>query len=189
MLVMVPGRHDPSLWNKRVPPGRPASIIAQSPPREFRLHARRRKKGRPSRAGEGPGTSLGEIIYFLFLPFFPMTTRVQNFTSNSGPQHPAAHGVSRSVLEMNGEVVERAEPHIGLLQCGTKPRMPRGIPCLNPCPEGSPFSVGVMSTTGQEKRRRLSKMKKKGNMKVKRAISYLRLCTPRVIRFFSPLKK
>nr|UTM91904.1 NADH dehydrogenase subunit 7 [Hygrochilus parishii] len=53
-----------------------------------------------------------------------MTTRngqIKNFTLNSGPQHPAAHGVSRSVLEMNGEVVERAEPHIGLLQCGTKP--------------------------------------------------------------------
>ncbi|KAI5639228.1 hypothetical protein M9H77_00553 [Catharanthus roseus] len=48
-----------------------------------------------------------------------MTTRnrqIQNFTSNFGPQHPAAHGVSRSVLEMNGEVVERAEPHIGSLQ-------------------------------------------------------------------------
>ncbi|XBI90816.1 hypothetical protein VPH35_028347 [Triticum aestivum] len=47
-----------------------------------------------------------------------MTTRngqIKNFTSNSGPQHPAAHGVSRSVLEMNGEVVERAEPHIGSL--------------------------------------------------------------------------
>nr|YP_010935023.1 NADH dehydrogenase subunit 7 [Geoffroea decorticans]WKW52697.1 NADH dehydrogenase subunit 7 [Geoffroea decorticans] len=53
-----------------------------------------------------------------------MTTRngqIKNFTSNFGPQHPAAHGVSRSVLEMNGEVVERAEPHIGSLQCGTKP--------------------------------------------------------------------
>nr|AHH81705.1 nad7 [Brassica juncea] len=53
-----------------------------------------------------------------------MTTRkrqIKNFTSNFGPQHPAAHGVSRLVLEMNGEVVERAEPHIGSLQCGTKP--------------------------------------------------------------------
>ena len=56
-----------------------------------------------------------------------MTTRnkqIKNFTSNFGPQHPAAHGVSRLVLEMNGEVVERAEPHIGLLQCGTKPLTP-----------------------------------------------------------------
>jgi hypothetical protein len=70
-------------------------------------------------------TSSRGIISFLFLSyFFPMTTRngqIKNFTSNSGPQHPAAHGVSRSVLEMNGEVVERAEPHIGSLQCGTKP--------------------------------------------------------------------
>nr|AZB86934.1 NADH dehydrogenase subunit 7 [Haberlea rhodopensis] len=52
-----------------------------------------------------------------------MTTRnrqIKNFTLNFGPQHPAAHGVSRLVLEMNGEVVERAEPHIGSLQCGTK---------------------------------------------------------------------
>uniref|UniRef100_G1C2V1 NADH dehydrogenase [ubiquinone] iron-sulfur protein 2 n=1 Tax=Arabidopsis thaliana TaxID=3702 RepID=G1C2V1_ARATH len=48
-----------------------------------------------------------------------MTTRkrqIKNFTSNFGPQHPAAHGVSRLVLEMNGEVVERAEPHIGSLR-------------------------------------------------------------------------
>nr|YP_010352590.1 NADH dehydrogenase subunit 7 [Bidens parviflora]UIR98943.1 NADH dehydrogenase subunit 7 [Bidens parviflora] len=52
-----------------------------------------------------------------------MTTRngqIKNFTSNFGPQHPAAHGVSRSVLEMNGEVVERAEPHIGSLTRGTE---------------------------------------------------------------------
>lgn len=52
-----------------------------------------------------------------------MTTRnrqIQNFTLNFGPQHPAAHGVLRLVLEMNGEVVERAEPHIGLLHRGTE---------------------------------------------------------------------
>ncbi|KAG7528119.1 NADH-quinone oxidoreductase subunit D (mitochondrion) [Arabidopsis thaliana x Arabidopsis arenosa] len=52
-----------------------------------------------------------------------MTTRkrqIKNFTSNFGPQHPAAHGVSRLVLEMNGEVVERAEPHIGSLHRGTE---------------------------------------------------------------------
>ncbi|CAN6487196.1 unnamed protein product [Victoria cruziana] len=48
-----------------------------------------------------------------------MMTRIKNFTSNFGPQHPAAHGVSRSVLEINREVVERGEPHIGSLQ-GTK---------------------------------------------------------------------
>ena len=77
-------------------------------------------------------SSQGIIFFFLFLLFFPMTTRnskIKNFTSNFGPQHPAAHGVSRSVLEMNGEVVERAEPHIGSLQCGTKPLTPSRLLC------------------------------------------------------------
>ena len=47
-------------------------------------------------------------------------TKVKNFTLNFGPQHPAAHGVLRLVLEMNGEVVQRADPHIGLLHRGTE---------------------------------------------------------------------
>mmetsp|Transcript_12701 Transcript_12701/g.41887 ORF Transcript_12701/g.41887 Transcript_12701/m.41887 type:complete len:398 (-) Transcript_12701:47-1240(-) len=46
--------------------------------------------------------------------------KVKNFTLNFGPQHPAAHGVLRLVLEMNGEVVVRADPHIGLLHRGTE---------------------------------------------------------------------
>jgi NADH-quinone oxidoreductase subunit D len=45
---------------------------------------------------------------------------VQNYTMNFGPQHPAAHGVMRLVLELDGEVVERADPHIGLLHRGTE---------------------------------------------------------------------
>jgi len=45
---------------------------------------------------------------------------IQNFTLNFGPQHPAAHGVLRLVLEMDGEVVERADPHIGLLHRATE---------------------------------------------------------------------
>lgn len=46
--------------------------------------------------------------------------KVKNFTLNFGPQHPAAHGVLRLVLEMNGEIVDRADPHIGLLHRGTE---------------------------------------------------------------------
>ncbi len=46
--------------------------------------------------------------------------QIQNFTMNFGPQHPAAHGVLRLVLEMDGEVVDRADPHIGLLHRGTE---------------------------------------------------------------------
>jgi NADH-quinone oxidoreductase subunit D len=47
-------------------------------------------------------------------------TRIKTFAINFGPQHPAAHGVLRLVLEMDGEVVERADPHIGLLHRGTE---------------------------------------------------------------------
>jgi NADH:ubiquinone oxidoreductase subunit D len=47
-------------------------------------------------------------------------TKSKNFTMNFGPQHPAAHGVLRLVLELDGEVVERADPHIGLLHRGTE---------------------------------------------------------------------
>ena len=45
---------------------------------------------------------------------------IRNFTINFGPQHPAAHGVLRLVLELDGEVVERVDPHIGLLHRGTE---------------------------------------------------------------------
>ncbi|MGB5485294.1 NADH-quinone oxidoreductase subunit D, partial [Parasphingorhabdus sp.] len=45
---------------------------------------------------------------------------IQNFTINFGPQHPAAHGVLRMVMELDGEVVERVDPHIGLLHRGTE---------------------------------------------------------------------
>ena len=47
-------------------------------------------------------------------------TEIKNLTMNFGPQHPAAHGVLRLVLEMDGEIVERADPHIGLLHRGTE---------------------------------------------------------------------
>jgi len=46
--------------------------------------------------------------------------KIKNLSLNFGPQHPAAHGVLRLVLEMDGEVVERADPHIGLLHRGTE---------------------------------------------------------------------
>ena len=47
-------------------------------------------------------------------------TQIRPYNLNFGPQHPAAHGVLRLVLEMDGEVVERADPHIGLLHRGTE---------------------------------------------------------------------
>ena len=47
-------------------------------------------------------------------------TEIKNFNLNFGPQHPAAHGVLRMVLELDGEVIDRADPHIGLLHRGTE---------------------------------------------------------------------
>jgi NADH-quinone oxidoreductase subunit D len=48
---------------------------------------------------------------------------LRTFAMNWGPQHPAAHGVLRLVLELDGEVVERVDPHIGLLHRGTEKLM------------------------------------------------------------------
>ncbi len=45
---------------------------------------------------------------------------IRNYTMNFGPQHPAAHGVLRLIMEMDGEVIERCDPHIGLLHRGTE---------------------------------------------------------------------
>ncbi|MEA2753960.1 MAG: NADH-quinone oxidoreductase subunit, partial [Aliidongia sp.] len=50
----------------------------------------------------------------------PAGADIKNYNINFGPQHPAAHGVLRLVLEMDGETVERCDPHIGLLHRGTE---------------------------------------------------------------------
>ena len=50
----------------------------------------------------------------------PALTEIRNYTMNFGPQHPAAHGVLRLVLEMDGEVIQKADPHIGLLHRATE---------------------------------------------------------------------
>ena len=49
-----------------------------------------------------------------------MTKKTKSLSLNFGPQHPAAHGVLRLILELDGEVVEKADPHIGLLHRGTE---------------------------------------------------------------------
>ena len=56
----------------------------------------------------------------MYLKKYNNTKDIKNFTVNFGPQHPAAHGVLRLILELNGEVVIKADPHIGLLHRGTE---------------------------------------------------------------------
>ncbi len=46
--------------------------------------------------------------------------KIRHYTVNFGPQHPAAHGVLRLILELNGEEIVRADPHVGLLHRGTE---------------------------------------------------------------------
>lgn len=53
----------------------------------------------------------------IFLTFF---TKVKNLTLNFGPQHPAAHGVLRLILELDGEFIRKVDAHIGLLHRGTE---------------------------------------------------------------------
>ena len=61
----------------------------------------------------GQGTELGH-------PRDPGDETINNYTINFGPQHPAAHGVLRLIMELDGEIVERVDPHVGLLHRGTE---------------------------------------------------------------------
>src|SRR5688572_6046135 len=56
----------------------------------------------------------------MFVKKYKNIKKIKNFTVNFGPQHPAAHGVLRLILELDGEVVVKADPHIGLLHRGTE---------------------------------------------------------------------
>jgi NADH-quinone oxidoreductase subunit D len=67
---------------------------------------------------------------------------VRNFNINFGPQHPAAHGVLRLVLELDGEIVERVDPHIGLLHRGTEK-------LIEPRPIFRPFPISTGSITSR----------------------------------------
>ena len=53
-------------------------------------------------------------------PRDPGDDKISNYTINFGPQHPAAHGVLRLIMELDGEIVERVDPHVGLLHRGTE---------------------------------------------------------------------
>ena len=59
------------------------------------------------------------VRYFVIL-ILQNFLKIGSFSLNFGPQHPAAHGVLRLILELDGEIVERAEPHIVLLHRGTE---------------------------------------------------------------------
>ncbi|MDH3228354.1 MAG: NADH-quinone oxidoreductase subunit D [Alphaproteobacteria bacterium] len=83
-------------------------------------------------------------------------TQIKNLTVNFGPQHPAAHGVLRMVMEMDGEVVERLDPHIGLLHRGTEKLIEyktylQAIPYFDRLDYVSPMSLEHAFVLGAEK--------------------------------------
>ncbi|CTQ33569.1 NADH-quinone oxidoreductase subunit D [Jannaschia rubra] len=93
--------------------------------------------------------------------------RIRNFNINFGPQHPAAHGVLRLVLELDGEIVERCDPHIGLLHRGTEKLMEsrtylQNLPYLDrldyvaPMNQEHAWCLAIERLTGTEVPRRAS---------------------------------
>ncbi|MBM9594112.1 NADH-quinone oxidoreductase subunit D [Roseitranquillus sediminis] len=93
--------------------------------------------------------------------------KIRNFNINFGPQHPAAHGVLRLVLELDGEIVERCDPHIGLLHRGTEKLMEsrtylQNLPYLDRLDYVSPMNqehawcLAIEKLTGTEVPRRAS---------------------------------
>jgi len=93
--------------------------------------------------------------------------RIRNFNINFGPQHPAAHGVLRLVLELDGEIVERCDPHIGLLHRGTEKLMEsrtylQNLPYLDrldyvaPMNQEHAWCLAIERLTGTEISRRAS---------------------------------
>ena len=93
--------------------------------------------------------------------------KIRNFNINFGPQHPAAHGVLRLVLELDGEIVERCDPHIGLLHRGTEKLMEsrtylQNLPYLDrldyvaPMNQEHAWCLAIEKLTGTEVPRRAS---------------------------------
>ena len=97
----------------------------------------------------------------------PSPKTVRNFSLNFGPQHPSAHGVLRMVLELDGEIVERADPHVGLLHRGTEKLMEsrtylQNLPYfdrldyVSPMNQEHAFCLAIEKLTGAEVPRRAS---------------------------------
>src|SRR5690606_15064531 len=109
--------------------GRAARRRGARGPRRRTLRNRRRRGPRPEgpqhdRPGRCRSREMSAHPEVSSTPFASNVAEarqeIRNYTLNFGPQHPAAHGVLRLILEMDGEVVQRADPHIGLLHRGTE---------------------------------------------------------------------
>ena len=112
-----------------------------------------------------------------------MKNKVKNFEMNFGPQHPAAHGVLRLVLELDGEVIKRADPHIGLLHRATEKLMEnktymQGLPYMD--------RLDYVSMMAQEHAYSLA-IEKILNCKVPERASYIRVIFCELTRILNHL--
>jgi NADH dehydrogenase (ubiquinone) Fe-S protein 2 len=112
-----------------------------------------------------------------------LNKELKNFTINFGPQHPAAHGVLRLILELDGEIVERADPHIGLLHRGTEKLIEfksylQALPYFD--------RLDYVSMMAQEHTYSLA-VEKIGNIKIPRRAKVLRVMFAEITRILNHL--
>lgn len=112
-----------------------------------------------------------------------LNRELKNFTINFGPQHPAAHGVLRLILELDGEIVKRADPHIGLLHRGTEKLIEyknyiQALPYFD--------RLDYVSMMAQEHTYSLA-VEKIGNIKVPRRAKVLRVIFAEITRILNHL--
>jgi NADH dehydrogenase (ubiquinone) Fe-S protein 2 len=112
-----------------------------------------------------------------------LTRKLKNFTLNFGPQHPAAHGVLRLILELDGEIVVRADPHIGLLHRGTEKLIEyktylQALPYFD--------RLDYVSMMSQEHTYSLA-VEKLGNIKIPRRAKILRVIFAEITRILNHL--
>jgi len=108
---------------------------------------------------------------------------LKNFTINFGPQHPAAHGVLRLILELDGEVIKRADPHIGLLHRGTEKLIEyktylQALPYFD--------RLDYVSMMAQEHTYSLA-VEKIGNIKIPKRAQYIRVIFLEITRILNHL--
>lgn len=108
---------------------------------------------------------------------------LKNFTINFGPQHPAAHGVLRLILELEGEVIKRADPHIGLLHRGTEKLIEyktylQALPYFD--------RLDYVSMMAQEHTYSLA-VEKLGNIKIPARAQYIRVIFAEITRLLNHL--
>lgn len=112
-----------------------------------------------------------------------LNIELKNFTINFGPQHPAAHGVLRLILELDGEIVKRADPHIGLLHRGTEKLIEyktylQALPYFD--------RLDYVSMMAQEHCYSLA-VEKLGNIKVPERAKYIRVIFSEITRLLNHL--